>query len=175
MLIRTDRLVLRPFVGRDAQPLSEILSAPGVLDFFPPAPPPTLVTARKMINRVRAEWDTVGYGLWAVEYRGKLAGRAGLQVIPETGETELDFIIAPPLWGQGLATEAGKASLRFGFETLGLSEVVGIVHPDNLASRRVLEKLGMKHRSHAEYFGIEVESYQIEAWSWVPPGRSTLD
>lgn len=174
-MIRTDRLLLRPFNHEDTADLFAIISAEGVLEYFPPSPPPTLETAGAMIDRVLADWGRIGYGLWAVDLEGELVGRAGLQLIPDTDETEVDFIIAPRRWGLGLATEAGHASLRYGFETLGVEEIVGIVHPDNAASRSVLHKLGMTHRSHARYFGMDVERYVVDASSWRRNSGSTLD
>jgi ribosomal-protein-alanine N-acetyltransferase len=86
-------------------------------------------------------------------------GRCGLQIIPDTGEVEIDFLLGRPFWGQGFASEAGRASLNYGFEQLSLNQIVGIVHPKNIASQRVLEKLGMKFREKANYFGMEVFRY----------------
>jgi ribosomal-protein-alanine N-acetyltransferase len=70
--------------------------------------------------------------------------------------------LAPAFWGQGVATEAGQAALRYGFETLGVEQVVGIVHPENMASRRVLEKLGMRLIERRQYFGMDCYRYAVE-------------
>jgi ribosomal-protein-alanine N-acetyltransferase len=90
---------------------------------------------------------------------GELMGRCGLQLIPETGEVEIDFLLGNPFWGRGFASEAGRASLNYGFEELALDQIVGIVHPENVASQRVLEKLGMWFSEKANYFGIDVFRY----------------
>lgn len=90
---------------------------------------------------------------------GALLGRCGLQHIAETDEVEVDFILDRHYWGQGFATEAGQVSLQYGFAVLNLAQVVGIVHPGNLASRRVLEKLGMQFVEEAEYFGMSCYRY----------------
>lgn len=174
-MLHTARLTLRPFSSDDADDLLAIISAKGVLDYFPPGPPPSIEMAVRMIERVNADWETVGYGLWAVEHSGALVGRAGLQLIAETGETEVDFIIDPRHWGMGLATEAAKASLQYGFQALGLREIIGLAHRDNHASRRVLVKIGMVGEGTARYFGIEVERYSIEATSWNRNRAATLD
>jgi RimJ/RimL family protein N-acetyltransferase len=174
-MIRTERLLLRQFTENDAEDLYTVISTQDVLRYFPPGPSPTRETAEKMISRIQTQWIEDGYGLWAVEFQGNVVGRTGLQLIPETGETEIDFILAPRYWGRGLATEAGRACLGFGFERLAIREIVGITHPDNKASRRVLGKLGMTHTGHAEYFGMGVERYAIDEASWIHNRRSTLD
>jgi len=87
----------------------------------------------------------VRYGIWAVEDResGRFVGRCGLQVHrlwPD--DVELGWGIDPELWGRGYASEAATAALEHAFETVALPRVVSIVHPENIASIRVAEKLG---------------------------------
>ena len=161
--IETERLWLRPFAPEDAPTMHQILNGPDVLKYFPGPQTVTEAQVERMINRILAHWQEHGYGLWAVEERttGALLGRCGLQLITETNEVEIDFILDPACWGQGFATEAGLASLKFGFEQLNLAEVVGIVHPENLASQRVLQKLGMQFAAATEYFGMAVHRYVI--------------
>ena len=154
-------LRLRSFDFPDADRLFEILSKPGVLDYFPPRPPLTRDGVERMIGRILQEWKENGYGVWAIEVDGRLAGRGGLQYLPETDETEVDFIIDPDFWGRGLATAVGEAALRFGFGELGVSRIIGLVHPDNAASSRVLEKIGMTLDCRTEYFGMVVDRYAI--------------
>jgi ribosomal-protein-alanine N-acetyltransferase len=117
-----------------------------------------------MVSGLLKHWEARGYGLWAVEARsdGTLMGRCGLQWLPDTEEVEVDFILGRPFWGQGFGTEAGRASLRHGFEELGLERVVGIVHVENIASRRVLEKLGMTRLEQKEFFGIPCYRYAVK-------------
>ncbi|MCA9899898.1 MAG: GNAT family N-acetyltransferase [Anaerolineales bacterium] len=161
--IETGRLWLRPFTPQDAPTMHQILNGPDVLKYFPGPQTVTETQVERMIGRLLAHWQEHGCGLWAVEQRttGALLGRCGLQRITETNEVEIDFILDPASWGQGLATEAGQASLKFGFEQLNLAEVVGIVHPENLASQRVLQKLGMQFTAATEYFGMAVHRYVI--------------
>ena len=86
-----------------------------------------------------------------------------MQYLPETEEVEIGFLLSKSCWGKGLATEGARAGLRFGFGSLGLESIVGIVHPENAASQRVLEKLGMAYVNEAEYFGMRVYRYVIDA------------
>lgn len=162
--LTTQNLTLRAFSEQDAEAMYHILSGQDVLRYFPTTQPPTLPQVQKMIDRLLKHWEKHGYGLWAVELRetGDLVGRCGLQYIPETDEIEIDFILGRQFWGQGFATEAGKASLQFGFEELNLTSIVGIVHVDNLASQRVLQKLGMHLTETKEYFGMMCQRYLIE-------------
>ncbi|KAA3655962.1 MAG: N-acetyltransferase [Chloroflexi bacterium] len=159
--ITTERLCLRPFSPTNAPTLHQIISGEDVLKYFPGSQPPTLEQVQKMITRLLDHWQTYGYGLWAVTLpeTGALMGRCGLQYLPETDEVEIDFIIDRRYWGRGFATEAGIASMKFGFETLNLTSIVGIVHPDNVASQRVLTKVGMQFVEKKVYFGMDCYRY----------------
>ena len=80
---------------------------------------------------------------------------------PETDEVEIDFILDRHYWGRGFATEAGQAALQYGFNDLGLSMIVGIVHPENRASQRVLEKVGLQFIEETEYFGMACYRFSV--------------
>lgn len=162
--LSTDRLLLRPFVAEDAERMYEILDGHEILKYFPGSEPATLPMAQVMIDRAIAHWGIHGYGLWAVDASDgdQLMGRCGLQYLPETDEVEIDFLLERSRWGQGFATEAASASLAFGLERLGMTRIVGIVHPENAASRRVLEKIGMEYDVRTEYFGMVCDRYTVE-------------
>lgn len=160
-IITTENLRLRPFTLEDTPAMHQILNGRDVLKYFPGTQTLSVEHVQRMIGRLLTHWQEHDYGLWAVEHRatGTLLGRCGLQHIPETNEVEIDFILDRVYWGHGYATEAGQASLGYGFEELNLASVVGIVHPDNLASQRVLQKLGMQFVEKTEYFGMAVHRY----------------
>jgi len=88
-----------------------------------------------------------------------LIGWAGLQYLPETDEIEVGYLLDKGHWGRGLATEAARESVRFGFEDLGIETIVGVVHPENVASQRVLEKVGLSFVERSNYFGMNVYRY----------------
>jgi RimJ/RimL family protein N-acetyltransferase len=67
-----------------------------------------------------------------------------------------------PFWGKGYATEAALASVRFGFEQFHLDHLIALVHPENLASRRVIEKCGMAYVETLALWGIELMRYRIQ-------------
>lgn len=172
--ITTSRLILRAFAGDDVEAMYDILNQEEVLRYFPPTDPPSQERVRKMILGLLRHWDERGYGLWAVESRtdGALLGRCGLQHLPETEEVEVDFILGKPHWGQGFATEAGRASVQYGFEELGVERLVGIVHVENRASQRVLEKLGMERIEQKQFFGIECYRYLVDRPSYDNASKS---
>ena len=162
--ITTPRLILRTFTEEDIEPMVRILGEKDVLRYFPTTDPPQRDRVQKMMVGLLKHWEEHGYGLWAVESRstGDLMGRCGLQILPETEEVEVDFILGRPFWGQGFATEAGRASLQYGFEQLRLERVIGIAHVENKASQRVLEKLGMDLVEQRQLWGIECYRYAVE-------------
>jgi len=160
--VETARLVLRAFRPKDGRAYLRILSSEGVLHYFPTSSPPAPARVGTMIEAMLRHWEEHGFGIWAVvSPSGDLMGRAGIQVIPETDEVEVDYLLGPDWWGSGFATEAIRYALRFGLEEKGLERIVGIVHPDNLASRRVLEKIGMRLEGEKEYFGMRCLRYAV--------------
>lgn len=171
--LQTKRLILRQFDAGDVDGMLAILRRKEALRYFPPGPEISREKVARMIERLNQHWDEHGFGLWAVTLKesGRLIGRCGLQTLPETGEVEVDFILNPDDWGQGYASEAGRASVVFGFRQLTVDEIVGIVHPDNAASRRTLEKLGMVDGGAREYFGMAVHRYAVSRGAAAPPAN----
>ena len=89
------------------------------------------------------------------------AGFCGLVHLDDTSEIEVGYRFAKRFWGMGLATEAAKASLEYGFETLGIDRIVAVVHPDNLASQRVVDKLGLRYIRDAHFYNSNLRYYAI--------------
>lgn len=162
--ITTLRLMLRAFDEGDVLPLHRVMGGTDVLRYFPRQDPPSLERVQKLISGQLDHWAQHGYGWWAVVPRteAQLIGWAGLQYLPETDEIEVAYLLGKPHWGQGLGTEAARASLNFGFDDLGLDRLVGIVHPENIASQRVLEKIGMSFVERTRYFGMDCYRYTID-------------
>lgn len=108
--------------------------------------------------------------MWAVVHKidNKTIGRCGLCFLDNTLEIELGYLLNPTYWSRGLATEAAKASLRYGFEELKFKEIVAVVQPENIASQRVMEKLGMKYEKDANYYQTNVVYYTIFRKEYYP-------
>lgn len=103
------------------------------------------------VDKIEAFFDEHGYGLWAVEAPdvADFIGFVGLSIPSFTAHftpaVEVGWRLDRPYWGRGYATEAARAALRYGFQTLGLDEIVSFTVPANLRSRRVMERIGMTH------------------------------
>jgi len=130
-------------------------ASPIVMEHFPS----TLSRAESdaLVERFRERWRDDGHGPWAVERRsdGLFLGFVGLASVHFnahfTPAVEVGWRFASEAWGQGYATEAAIASLAFGFDELGLEEIVSFTVPANQRSRRVMERIGM-HRDPADDF-----------------------
>ncbi len=161
----TERLVLRAMTTEDAEAFYRLNSHPDVMRYTGEDPMPSVAAAREAIEPY-PDWDNPSYGRWACVLRSQgpdapLIGFCGLKFLPETEEVDIGFRLLPEYWGRGLATEAAHATLNFGFATLGLSEIVAMVMPDNHASIRVLTKLGLQLAGDIEYFGETVQRWTI--------------
>jgi ribosomal-protein-alanine N-acetyltransferase len=105
----------------------------------------------ELIEKIEAGFEAHGYGLWALELRatGEFVGFTGLAV-PSfdahfTPAVEIGWRLARAAWGEGYATEAARAALAFGFEQVGLAEIVAFTTVANARSRAVMERIGMTH------------------------------
>ena len=170
--LTTPRLTLRPFTEADAEPLYRILNEDSILRYFPRPEPPDLARVERLIAGQLRHWEEHGLGWWAVELRstgelratGELLGWNGLQFLPDTEEVEVGYLLSRRHWGRGLATEGAPAAVAgFGVKTLRLGSIVGIVHPENIASQRVLAKAGLTFINEADYFGMHVCRYVTTA------------
>jgi len=93
-------------------------------------------------------------GYFSQENRYSL-GRCGLNLIDETSEVEIDFVLAKKFWVKGYATEAAKAVIEYGFKILlHLDRIIALAKIDNIASRKVMEKNRMRYIKDAQYWGI---------------------
>jgi ribosomal-protein-alanine N-acetyltransferase len=162
--ITTYRLILRPFCEADVEPLHTILGEKDILRYFPNPNPPSIERVQKFIAHQLDHWAEHKYGWWAVEpiTREGLIGWNGLQCLPETGEVEIGYLLCRSHWGKGLATEGARVGLKFGFEAFELDRIIALVHPENKASIRVVEKLGMPFVDRANYFGMDINRYAMD-------------
>jgi RimJ/RimL family protein N-acetyltransferase len=117
------------------------------------------VALSKHINR----WQIHGFGHWAVRFKNdpRLLGWCGLDFLDTTTEIEVGYGLARANWGLGISTEAARASLEYAFEHLQLDRIVAVAYPENTASRRVMEKLGMKYVKNGYYYGGDLVYYEI--------------
>ena len=156
----TERLVLRAFTAEDAAAFFLLNSDSRVLRY---TGEPPIQDEQEALRRIEAypDFKKHGFGRWACVYRPEMrvVGFAGLKVLEDLGEVDLGYRFLPDYWGLGLATEAAESCLRFGFETLRLDRIVGLVLPENAASIRVLKKVGMTLEGEIDYEGQRVLQY----------------
>ena len=162
-IVKTERLCLRPYSKEDSNAYAEIMGDHEVGKWFLKGTGYTHEEAEKSLDSILKHWDNHGFGIWAMtdKERGSLLGRCGLNLITETSEVELDFVVARSFWGRGYATEAAKAALAYGFDVIGLGRIIALAKPENISSRRVIEKTGMRYIKDAEYWGITCAYYSI--------------
>ena len=139
--LRTARLLLRQWRDEDAAPLAAINADPLVMEHFPA--PLTRAESDAALARIRRHHSEHGYGLWALDVGGVLAGWTGLAWSDWSGARELEvgWRLSPAFWGQGLATEAGAAALAHGLTVV--PRVVSFTALVNTRSERVMKRLGM--------------------------------
>ena len=154
-MIETDRLLLRAWQSSDAAPFAALNADPEVTRYL--TGPMRRDESDDLMARIRAHWRDHGFGLYAVEVKesGAFAGFVGLAIpsfLPDVlPAVEVGWRLAREHWGKGYATEGARASMRFGFDELGLRQIISIIDPDNAASIRVAERLAMsrgRDRTH---------------------------
>jgi [ribosomal protein S5]-alanine N-acetyltransferase len=146
VVFTTPRLVARRWVPSDADAAHEIYRHEAVTRWLGAEPHADLAaTGAALQRRIDAYDRRPGLGSWAVVERamGRVVGCVQVAPLADTGEIEVGYEFAPASWGQGYATEIARAALSHAWETAGLRQVIAIVYPDNAASRRVIEKIGM--------------------------------
>ena len=171
--VETERLVLRPWDRSDLEPLAVVFARPEVW-WFPFRRGFSQQETEDFLTRKIETWQTRGWSQWAVEHKDdrRLIGFLGLEppaFLPEVMPTvEIGWRLDPDYWHRGLASEGARAGLRFGFDVLDLPEIVSIYEPDNTASGRVMERIGMhldRDTTHPG-LGVPLRVYRLTAAEW---------
>lgn len=153
-VIDTGRLRLRAFTEDDLDAFHALGTDPEAIRYAGNAPFRSREHALEVLrNAPLRDYAERGFGRFACVWTatGEVIGFSGLKYIPEFGEIELGYRLLPAWWGQGLATEAGAASIHFARSGLGLTRLIAIIHPENAASRKVARKLGFAFERHEVY------------------------
>ncbi len=154
--IETERLILREFKIKDYKSVYELGSNLEVQKYTGDKIIKSFDEAKELIKNVWYEdYKKYKYGRWAAIYKpeNKIIGFAGLKYLPEFNETDIGFRFLPDYWGKGLATEASKEIIKYGFEKLGIETIIGIAIADNIGSYKVSEKMGLTLYKIDEYDG----------------------
>jgi RimJ/RimL family protein N-acetyltransferase len=145
--IETERLILRPFTLDDAEAWLPLIALPDIIRYTGDTPAQSVEQARELLrSRPLRDYAMYGHGRLAVieKSSGRLVGFCGLKYVIELGEVDIGYRFLPDCWGKGYATESCIAVIAEGRGEHRIRRIVGTVHPDNPASGRVLEKLGLR-------------------------------
>ena len=167
--IETLRLLLQPITLDDLGALAQLWAEADVMRYLPSGKPRSVEATQTELNYMLEHWQQYGFGTWALRLKEpsqpEFIGYCELQYLHEepcgvsaevarqVKEVELGYGLAKTYWGQGIAREAASAALRYGFEVVKLPRIVAAIHEDNIASRRILEGLGMTEQADMNYYG----------------------
>lgn len=150
-ILHTERLLLRAPEPADAAAMFPIMADPEVVRYFGAPPMASLEEAHERIAGIRTAFAAHEGVRWAITLRedGTFLGTCGFwRLIKPHFRAEIGYELGRAWWGRGLMTEALRAALRFGFAQMGLHSVEATIDPPNVASRRVLEKLGFVQEAY---------------------------
>ncbi|MEY8021640.1 GNAT family N-acetyltransferase [Muriicola sp. SD30] len=152
-IIESERLLLREITLDDTEEMLRLYSDPEVQKFTGEPVVTSMEEMKKAIELRIKNYKKYGYGRWATVLKSgkQFVGWAGLAYLPEFDEVDLGYRFLPEFWGSGLATEASRAILNYGFDVLKLDKIVAIAMKENKASIRVMEKVGMEFEKLAPY------------------------
>ena len=163
VILETSRLVLRKFTINDATLVLDLNLDPEVTRYTHD-PIRDLEHAKEVLeSSILPQYRLYNHGRWAVHLKegGDFIGWCGLKYRLQQDEVDLGYRFKKAYWGQGYATEAAEASIKYGFEQIGLQRIVGRAEPDNIGSIKVLEKCGMKYIGVQLVDGHTANTYDI--------------
>jgi RimJ/RimL family protein N-acetyltransferase len=141
-ILTTDRLTLRGWREDDLAPYAAITADPDVMRFM--GGPVGADDAWRQIALFTGHWELRGHGFWVVEREGAMIGRVGLWRPHGWPGLEVGWLLAREAWGYGYATEAARASVEHAWRTTGVPRLISLIAPENHASARVAQRLGMQ-------------------------------
>jgi RimJ/RimL family protein N-acetyltransferase len=169
--IETSRLLLRPWQPDDLAELTRLLTDPEVTRYIVADEPFTPKDVAEVSARTLEQWEQNGFGPWvAIEKAtGRWVGRIGLNEMPEwpgADKVEVGWELHQEFWGRGLATEGGRAGVRYGFEVVGLDRIMSATAATNAASRRVMDKCGLRLQGELHLPHTVIAWYAIDRAQW---------
>ena len=162
-IIETTRLRLRPFTADDLDDLHDLWIDPAVREYLWDDEVVSIEQVASMINESSSLFEAEGFGLWGAFPREdeRLIGFCGYWFFHDPPQLQLIFGIAPAYWRSGLATEAARAVIEYGFKELAFDRIIASADAPNQASLRVMEKAGMSFDKRVEIEGLDTVYYTI--------------
>jgi len=163
-ILETARLRLRTWELDDWQALRRLAVDPRVMRYISNGQAWDDGRIRAFVEKQIRQQRDLEMCLWKATQKEseEVVGMCGLQPLEATADIEIGWWLAPELWGRGIATEAARAALAYGFDTLRLKRIVAVAMPENAASIRIMEKLGMRYQDGLLHKGFEVVRYAVD-------------
>lgn len=169
--IETERLVLKPFRSGDADLMRLLDSDAEVVRFLGYGRIRSEEESEQNLQKILKDYEVYGLGLFAIHEKasGRFLGRSGLipWILENTLTWEIGYSLRRDAWGQGYAYEAARNIADWARNNLNVPYVISLIHPDNKASIRVAEKLGMKFHKQFQFVGLELSMFRLELGSGV--------
>ncbi len=170
----TERFILREIIPQDIDGLFELDSDPQVHRYLGNKPVTSKKQLEVVIGFIRQQYLENGIGRWAIidKASNNFVGWAGLKLVKESTNDHINYYdlgyrLSRKYWGQGIATESAIASLEYGFNILNINEIYAAAHTENIASNKILTKVGLKFIETFSYDGAKHNWYKIEKKEWV--------
>ncbi len=166
--IETDRLILRSFNEDDVQGIFELDSDPEVHRYLGNKPITTMDQAKSIVAYILSQYDQYGMGRLAIVNKAtnEFVGWSGIKYETEVRKNmpyyDIGYRLKRKFWGQGIASEAAHASIDYGFNTQKLKEIYGGADIDNIASNKILQKIGLQWIETFEFDGAPHHWYGIK-------------
>ncbi len=163
-IFQTDRLIIRPFTLSDVEPSHQMNIDPEITKYTGDGGVVDINETRRRIKEdVLGDYKKYGFGRMAVEWKenGEFIGFTGLKYLEDLKLVDIGYRFKKNYWDKGIATESSKLLIDYGFDTLNLSKIIGLVLPANQKSIRVLKKLGLTYESEIIEDGVKAYMYSI--------------
>lgn len=160
-MLETERLILRLFDEKDVEEVYAMRRDPAIMRFI--REPQNRAESANWVKLVSSRWldEKIGFCAVIEKASGGFIGWCGIWKLKETGEFEIGYAIAEKFWGKGYAAEAARKILGYAFEKLKPEKIVAVAQPENQASRRVMEKIGMSFDYTGVFYGNKLVHYSI--------------
>jgi [ribosomal protein S5]-alanine N-acetyltransferase len=162
--VHTDRLIATSLSAEDFDDLCKMHQEPRVMATLGGLR--SAEQTQRFLRENLDHWEKHGYGLWVFrdQTAKRFVGRGGLRNITVGGKNEIEvaYVVMAEFWSKGVATEIATVSLKVAFERIGIGNVVAFTLPTNWASRRVMEKVGLRYERDIDHAGLQRVLYRIK-------------